>query len=119
MNLMKIIAIVLAPTFIVASCATPPSADPSTVEPACAQQCSTALATCSSGFKAFPIVQQKQCNDNYDVCIRGCPARVSEPLLSDPSSISERLKKVEELYKSGNITKSEYEAKRKEILKSL
>ena len=102
-------------------CATPPSADPSTVEVACAQQCSTSLATCSSGFKLFPVVAQKQCNDTYDVCIKGCPARVADAAMSKPTSPSaaERLKKLEELFKAGAVTKEEYDVKRKEILSSL
>ena len=99
----------------------PPSSNPSAVESACAQQCSTNLATCSSGFKLFPIVQQKQCNDTYDVCISGCPARsaVSSTLRPATPSTSERLKNLEELFKSGAISKDEYDTKRKEILGSL
>ena len=106
---------------IATGCATPPSADPSAVESACAQQCSSNLATCSSGFKFFPVVQQKQCNDNYDVCIKGCPARTVESLATKavPPPATERLKKAEELFKSGAITKDEYDAKRKEILGSI
>ena len=107
--------------FSIAGCATPPTADPSTVEQACAQQCSSNLATCSSGFKLFPVVAQKQCNDTYDVCINGCPARMSEPASGKPTqpTTSERLKKLEELFKSGAISKEEYEGKRKDILNSL
>jgi Short C-terminal domain len=106
---------------VTAGCATPPSSDPSTVEPECAQQCSANLATCSSGFKLFPIVQQKQCNDTYDVCIKGCPARAAATAAAKPvlRFTSERLKRLEELFKSGAITKQEYDAKRKEILGSL
>ena len=106
---------------LTAGCATPPSADPSTVESACALQCSSNLATCSAGFKLFPIVQQKQCNDTYDVCIKGCPSRTPETAASKPvfQSTAERLRKLDELYKSGAITKDEYEAKRKEILNAL
>lgn len=106
---------------VAAGCALPPSADPSTVESACAQQCSSNLATCSSGFKFFPIVQQKQCNDNYDVCIKGCPARTSDTSGSKPvaHSAAERLKKLDELLRSGAISKDEYDVKRKEIIGSL
>lgn len=106
---------------VTAGCATPPSSNPSTVESGCAQQCSANLATCSSGFKLFPIVQQKQCNDTYDVCIKGCPARaeVTSAAKTVPQSTGERLKKLEELFKSGVITKDEYDAKRKEILGSI
>lgn len=105
---------------LLGGCATPPSSDPSTVDPGCAQQCSTNLATCSGGFKLFPVVQQKQCNDNYDVCIKGCPARSSAssaaPVTHD---VSERLKILDDLLRSGAISKEEYEAKRKQILESL
>ncbi|MHB1176389.1 MAG: SHOCT domain-containing protein [Sulfuriferula sp.] len=113
----------LAYTLVVltAGCATSPSSDPSTVESGCAQQCSANLTTCSSGFKLFPIVQQKQCNDTYDVCIKGCPARAAEKAAAKlvPQSTAERLRKLDELFKSGAITKDEYDAKRKEILRSL
>ena len=104
-----------------AGCATPPASDPSTVESDCALQCSAHLATCSSGFKFFPIVQQKQCNDTYDICIKGCPARAAETATAKPvpQSAAERLKKLDELFKSGAITKDEYDAKRKEILGSI
>jgi Short C-terminal domain len=96
-------------------CATPPSADPSKVELACAQKCSTDLATCSSGFKFFPIIVQKQCNDNYDVCIKGCPERTVTPAALQ-QSVNDRLKTLKELRDTGAITKQEYDAKRKAIL---
>jgi len=107
--------------FVLTSCATPPKSNPAVVESGCAQQCSANLATCSAGFKMFPIVQQKQCNDTYDVCIKGCPARTSTQATAvrAPSSAEERLKQLDALYKSGAISQSEYEAKRKEILGSL
>ena len=113
---MRILTCTLAA--LAAGCATPPSSDPSAVDSACAQQCSVNLATCSSGFKLFPIIQQKQCNDTYDICIKGCPARTGEATAAKPVPLStaERLKKVEELFQSGAITKDEYDAKRKEIL---
>ena len=118
---MKVRFLVCTLVVLTAGCATPPSSDPSTVESGCAQQCSANLATCSSGFKFFPIVQQKQCNDNYDVCIKGCPARAAETAAAKPvpQSTAERLKKLDELFKSGAITKDEYDAKRNEILGSL
>lgn len=65
----------------------------------------------------FPIVQQKQCNDTYDVCIKGCPARTS--LQPTSSSAAERLKQLDALYKSGTISQSEYEAERQKIIGSL
>ena len=71
---------ILFPLFLIVSCASPPSSDPSKVQLDCAQRCSTDLATCSSGFKFFPVVVQKQCNDNYDVCIGSCPPRETESL---------------------------------------
>ena len=103
-----------------AACATPPTSDPSTVDPACAHQCSAELSTCSSGFKLFPVVEQKHCNDTYDVCIRGCPARSSPPSASQiKHDVSERLKTLDDLLKAGTISKEEYDAKRKQVLESL
>ena len=102
-------------------CASPPSADPSKVAVECAQHCSTDLASCSKGFKLFPVVAQQQCNDAYDVCISGCPVRApdaSSHQVPDPGA-PERLKRLNELHASGQITDAEYEAKRKEILESL
>ena len=113
--------ITISSIFAIVGCASPPTADPSRVEQACAQQCSSNLATCSSGFKLFPVVAQKQCNDTYDVCIKGCPARTSETAAGKltQQTTSERLKKLDELFKSGVISKDEYEGKRKDILNSL
>jgi hypothetical protein len=113
--------IIISSVFIFAGCATLPTADPSTVEQACAQQCSNNLTTCSSGFKLFPVVAQKQCNDTYDVCIKGCPTRISGAVAEKPiqSSTAERLKKLEALFKSGAISRDEYDGKRKDILNSL
>ncbi|MFA5170716.1 MAG: SHOCT domain-containing protein [Sulfuriferula sp.] len=113
--------ITISSIFAITGCASSPTADPSTVEQACAQQCSNNLTTCSSGFKLFPVVVQKQCNDTYDVCIKGCPARISESVNEKPilPTASERLKKLEQLFKSGTISRDEYESKRKDILNSL
>jgi hypothetical protein len=109
-------AVVGVLVFALAGCATPPKANPSLVEAGCAQQCSTNLSTCSAGFKMFPVVQQKQCNDTYDVCIKGCPARSS----GQPSATAAaRLKELDALLASGAISQSEYDAKRKQILGSL
>jgi hypothetical protein len=69
----------------------------------------------------FPIVQQKQCNDTYDVCIKGCPARGSAPSAATQAahSAAERLKELDALLASGAISQSEYDAKRKQILSDL
>jgi hypothetical protein len=98
-------------------CATPPSADPSLVDASCAQQCSVNLSTCSGTFTFFPVVHQKQCNDTYDVCIKGCPARLSKSPSSP--SVAERLKALDELRKAGAISEDEYATRRKAILESL
>jgi hypothetical protein len=112
----------LASALALTSCATPPQSDPSKVDNACAQQCSVNLTTCSTGFTFFPVVKQAQCNDTYDICIKGCPARTTsilEPATTSTPTVADRLKKLEELFKSGAITKDEYESKRKEILGAL
>ena len=111
--------LLLASVLALASCATPPQSDPSQVENVCAQQCSVNLTTCSSGFTLFPIIKQKQCNDTYDICIKGCPARTANilaPATGTTPTAADRLKKLEEIFKSGAITKEEYDSKRKEIL---
>lgn len=97
---------------LLVGCATPPQSDPSKYELACAQQCQGTLATCSSGFKFFPVIVQKQCNDNYDVCLQGCPPR-------DTSTSLEKLDRLKALRDTGVITQKEYEAKRKVIVDSL
>lgn len=97
-------------------CATPPQSDPSKVDLSCAQHCSTTLATCSSGFKFFPVVVQKQCNDNFDVCIQGCPPREEKP---QAQSAQDRIKQLKELRDNGVITQKEYEAKRKTVVDGL
>lgn len=116
-------AITACVALFLTACASPPAADPSVVEAGCAQQCSVNLSSCSSGFKMFPVVQQKQCNDTYDVCIKGCPARTaSTPAPSTPTptqSTADRLKAVDDLYRSGAISKDEHALKRKQILDSL
>ena len=104
---------------IVAACASPPSSDPSKVDAACALQCNNNLTTCSSGFKLFPVVAQKQCNDTFDVCIKSCPGRSAELPATKPPTAAERLKKLDELFQTGAISREEYENKRKEILSSL
>lgn len=112
---------ILSLFILLASCASPPTADPSKVEAGCAQKCSAHLAECSSGFKFFPVVAQQQCNDTYDVCIKGCPARDQSNAKKDnsPRTAAQRLENLAGLFKSGQITKEEYDAKRKEILDSL
>ena len=119
---MKIATLVIAlGTSLLAGCASAPKANPALVESGCAQQCSAHLATCSAGFKAFPIVQQKQCDDTYDICIKGCPARGAGQLAgpAPARTVAERLRDLEALYRSGALSAAEYEAKRKEILGSL
>jgi len=105
----------------ITGCAIPPTADPSKVEQNCAQQCSGHLSECSSGFKFFPVVAQQQCNDTYDVCIKGCPARL--PIVTNDTKIkttvSERLNKLKKLLKSDTISQEEYDIKRKEIINSI
>lgn len=113
--------VAIAGVVLFSGCASPPASDPSKVDAACAQQCNANLTTCSSGFTLFPVVKQKQCNDTYDVCIKSCPERSRETAVGRPPqlTVSERLKKLDELLQGGAISKEEYESKRKEILNSL
>jgi hypothetical protein len=118
---MKIIlsTVILSSFLFISSCASPPKADPSKVTVECAQQCSSHLAECSSGFKLFPIVAQGQCNDTYDVCIKGCPLRSAAENKNTKPTTSERLQKIDSLFKSGIITQEEYNKKRQAIIDSL
>jgi Na+-translocating ferredoxin:NAD+ oxidoreductase RNF subunit RnfB len=109
--------VITALTMVLIGCATPPSSDPSLVDASCAQQCSVNLTACSSTFTFFPVVHQKQCNDTYDVCIKGCPARSSKATPSP--SVAERLKTLDDLRKAGAINDDEYATRRKAILDSL
>jgi hypothetical protein len=115
---------VLKVTFIFSSliifgCASPPKSDPSKVQVECAQQCSSHLAECSSGFKLFPVIAQGQCNDAYDTCIKGCPVRQDSQSKNISPTVAERLKRIVSLLKSGAITQEEYNKKREEIVRSL
>jgi hypothetical protein len=114
----KLIFLVSALVSTLSGCAAAPRSNPSLADANCAQQCSNNLATCSSGFKFFPVVQQQQCNDNYDVCVRGCPVRTTGSVIEKalPTSPESRLKKLDQLLSTGAISKGEYDAKRKEIL---
>ena len=119
MNLALLGALTLI-ALLTAGCASPPSSDPSKVDLACAQQCNGNLTTCSSGFKLFPVVAQKQCNDTYDVCIKSCPARsVDAGSPKAAPAVADRLKALDQLLQSGAISKQEYESKRKDILSAL
>lgn len=109
-------AVIIFASCSLLGCATPPQADPSKVDLACAQHCSTTLATCSSGFKFFPVVVQKQCNDNYDVCIQGCPPRAEQAQALTPQ---EKIQQLKDLRDSGVLTQKEYEQKRKAIVNSI
>jgi hypothetical protein len=120
MKKFTLIAMSAAAVLGLSACASPPKSDGSKVDLACAQKCSDNLTTCSSGFKLFPVVAQGQCNDAYDVCIQACPERAKASPVKTPSQgVSDRLKEAEDLFKSGVITKPEYEQKRQEILKAL
>ncbi len=112
----KISSVIFSLTVV--SCASPPTADPSLVELSCAQHCSETLATCSSGFKFFPIVVQKQCNDNYDVCIKGCPPRVAA-VKTIQNSPSAKLEELNQMLQKGLISQKEYDNKKTEILKNM
>lgn len=119
MNFSLLVALTLS-ALLTAGCALPPSSDPSKVDLACAQQCNANLTTCSSGFKLFPVVAQKQCNDTYDVCIKSCPARSSDAGSTKAAPlVGDRLKALDQLLQSGAISKEEYDSKRKDILNAL
>ena len=73
-----------------AACATPPRSNTVLIESVCARRCSNELATCSAGYRAFVSTQQKQCNDNYDVCVDSCPTRSPSQADLGPAVIGRR-----------------------------
>ena len=123
-NNVPAILAVIAATVLAGCAAPPPKSDPSTAQVACAQQCSAQMTECNSGFTLLLIstyMKQKQCSDAFDVCIQGCPKRTASDAAFAPltDSAKERLRRLDELLKSGAITQAEYESKRKEILSTL
>ena len=74
---------ILVACVLITACVTPPKAGSALDEPVCARRCSTVLAKCNAGYKAFPETQQKRCNDDHDVCVSRCPTM--SPSHADPT----------------------------------
>jgi hypothetical protein len=119
-----ILASVVASLFL-SGCVSAPNIDYSKIDYDCAQKCNQNHSTCMSGFKLFPAVAEKQCKDEVEMCANSCPQKGSSiptaPLAttSDKASVTDRLKELDALHKSGAINDSEYSVKKQEILKSL
>ena len=101
-------------------CAGTTDIDLSKVEYTCGQSCSTSYQTCDSRLTMMPIRQHNDCTDVYRKCVQGCPSS-SAPLATpgNKPSVTDRLKELDALHKSGAIDDAEYENKRREILQAL
>jgi hypothetical protein len=125
---MKQIALVCAVSSVLLSaCASAPDIDYSKVDEVCGKQCQTDEAECKKRFAEYPTISYTHCKPELRACVKSCPPPGTTPLVSpakanevtDKTSIAARLRLLEELHKSGDITDKEYADKRQEILKSL
>lgn len=86
----------------------------------CALVCSTHYKECDNRFTMMPIRQHNDCTDAYRYCVKACPPKdASTANPSDKPSVTDKLKELDSMHKSGLITDSEYAAKRQEILKGM
>jgi hypothetical protein len=121
----KFILVSAIASLFLSACISPPKIDFTKVDSACAQQCSTNHSTCMSGFKLFPLVAESQCNDEMGTCVKACPPKSDLGITSQQkttpaqSSTTEKLKELDGLYKSGLINQTDFEAKKREILKAM
>ena len=102
-------------------CAGTTDIDLSKVEYTCGQSCSTSYQTCDSRLTMMPIRQHNDCTDVYRKCVQSCPSTFSSPRPSENTkpSVTDRLKELDALHKSGVIDDAEYQNKRHEILQAL
>lgn len=113
---MKLALLLLA--LCVTGCASVADIDTSKMDATCAQSCTANYSTCLGKFTLFPIQAQHQCTAAMHLCANACPQRATLPTVP-VASTSERLTKLDDLYKRGLISKSEYDSKRAEILKEM
>ncbi|MBC3917305.1 SHOCT domain-containing protein [Undibacterium sp. CY18W] len=119
----KIVPLISALTVLLSACIGAPKVDFANIDSTCAQQCSANHTTCISGFKLFPLANEASCKTAMETCAQACPTKTevanSARTKSAPVSTAEKLKEIDTLLKDGLITKTEYEAKRQDILKSM
>ncbi|MFZ6779260.1 SHOCT domain-containing protein [Undibacterium sp. Ji83W] len=76
-----------------------------------------------SGFKLFPLANEASCKTAMETCAQACPSKMeaanSAKAKLAPVSTADKLKEIDALLKDGLISKTEYEAKRQEILKAM
>jgi hypothetical protein len=125
---MKLIAwVCLAFAMLLSACASASDIDFSKVDAECGKQCQTAEAECNTRFAGYPTLLYTHCKPELRECVKACPPPGTTPPAApakanevvDKTSIAARLRLLEELHKSGDITDKEYADKRQEILKSL
>ncbi|MFL9899256.1 SHOCT domain-containing protein [Paraburkholderia fungorum] len=103
---------------LLAGCASVADIDTSKLDTTCAQSCTANYSECLGKFTLFPIQAQHQCTDAMHLCANACPQRATLPA-TPVASTSERLTKLDDLYKRGLINKNEYDSKRAQILKEM
>jgi hypothetical protein len=106
----------LASILALAGCASVSDIDTSQLEPGCAQACTARYSECLGKFTLFPIQAQHQCTDAMHLCAKACPTRTVD---AAPTSSTQRLANLNDLYKRGLITKDEYDTKRAAIIQGL
>lgn len=105
---------------VLSGCASTNDIDLSGKDSVCGQTCTTNYTSCVNVSSWFPIQQQHECADALRKCAQTCPSRsTSTATPSDKPSVTDKLKELDSMHKSGLITDSEYAAKRQEILKGM
>ena len=120
-------------TVLLSACVSPSGIeskiDYSKVDAECGRLCKKDYDECNVRFAEaeLSVIRQVHCGPEVGACIKACPPPgttvVTSPAnlktTTDKPPISDRLKQLEELHKSGVITDKEYADKRQEIIKSL
>ena len=123
----KTILISLISSVVLSACATAPELDYSKVDAVCGQKCKTEATDCQKRFDGYPTLLLTHCKPELRICVQACPPPGTNPpplpaktnISPDKPSVTDRLKLLEELHKSGVITDKEYADKRQEIINSL
>ena len=116
-------SISLGVAVLLSACVGAPVVNFADKDSACAQQCSANHTSCMSGFKLFPLANEQSCKTAMEACAKTCPTKAESTAISSAkpqtTTVSDRLKQLDQLLKDGLVTKAEYEIKRQEILKGI
>jgi hypothetical protein len=123
----QIVWVSVVSSVLLSACASTPAIDFSKVDEVCGKQCQTSEAECKTRFAEYPTILYTHCKPELTACVKACPPPGTTPAVvpvkanepTDKPTVAARLRLLEELHKSGDITDKEYADKRQEILKSL